>query len=254
VSRVLQVPVPEPGQLVDVRRRRYVVVDIAQSPLPPDILTLNNWQSQRLITLSSVEDDAPGEELQVIWEIEPGATAIDKSPLPRPVGFDVKRLKKRLFLATDAASEGIYLQNHFSRLIHYEIPWNPNRQEQRNGRTTLRELNREMDEAVAKAYGWKDLQLEHGFHETKQGLRYTISEAARREVLDRLLLLNHQRHEEEVKAGLFEQKGSKGKRNVKGVVKEVGGSGMYRLSGAEETGNVEPLVSEDVAQGALFSE
>ena len=78
----------------------------------------------------------------------------------------------------------------------------------------LRELHREMDEDVAKAYGWDDLKLEHGFHETKQGLRYTISEAARREVLDRLLLLNHQRHEEEVKAGLFEKKGAKGK--VKG--------------------------------------
>ena len=75
----------------------------------------------------------------------------------------------------------------------------------------LRELHKEMDEAVAHAYGWDDLELEHGFHETKQGLRYTISEAARREVLDRLLLLNHERHEEEVKAGLFEVKGAKGK-------------------------------------------
>jgi len=80
--------VPEPGQLVDVRRQRYVVVDIAQSPLPPDILTSASWQGQHLVTLSSVEDDAMGEELQVIWEIEPGATAIDKAPLPRPVGFD----------------------------------------------------------------------------------------------------------------------------------------------------------------------
>src|SRR5258708_16994142 len=89
VSRVLQVSVPEPGQLVDVRRRRYVVMDIAQSPLPLDILTPgNSLQSQHLVTLSSVEDDALGEELQVIWEIEPGATAIDKTPLPRPVGFD----------------------------------------------------------------------------------------------------------------------------------------------------------------------
>ncbi len=37
-------------------------------------------------------------------------------------------------LATDAASEGLNLQNHCYRLIHYEIPWNPNRLEQRNGR------------------------------------------------------------------------------------------------------------------------
>jgi hypothetical protein len=79
----------------------------------------------------------------------------------------------------------------------------------------LRELHREMDEAVARAYGWDDLRLEHGFHETKQGLRYTISEAARREVLDRLLLLNHQRHEEEVLAGLFEQKGAKKTKSTK---------------------------------------
>jgi superfamily II DNA or RNA helicase len=40
----------------------------------------------------------------------------------------------RILLATDAASEGLDLQNYCSRLIHYEIPWNPNRMEQRNGR------------------------------------------------------------------------------------------------------------------------
>lgn len=40
----------------------------------------------------------------------------------------------RVLLATDAASEGVNLQNHCSRLIHFEIPWNPNRMEQRNGR------------------------------------------------------------------------------------------------------------------------
>jgi superfamily II DNA or RNA helicase len=40
----------------------------------------------------------------------------------------------RILLATDSASEGINLQNHCHRLLHYEIPWNPNRMEQRNGR------------------------------------------------------------------------------------------------------------------------
>jgi superfamily II DNA/RNA helicase len=40
----------------------------------------------------------------------------------------------RILLATDAAAEGSNLQNHCYRLIHYEIPWNPNRMEQRNGR------------------------------------------------------------------------------------------------------------------------
>jgi hypothetical protein len=69
----------------------------------------------------------------------------------------------------------------------------------------LRRLHLEMDQAVAAAYGWSDLALDHGFHETAQGLRYTISEPARREVLTRLLQLNHQRYEEEVAAGLHEK-------------------------------------------------
>ncbi|WP_405858785.1 DISARM system SNF2-like helicase DrmD [Streptomyces sp. NBC_00090] len=40
----------------------------------------------------------------------------------------------RILLATDSASEGINLQNHCHRVLHWEIPWNPNRLEQRNGR------------------------------------------------------------------------------------------------------------------------
>ena len=75
----------------------------------------------------------------------------------------------------------------------------------------LRALHKEMDEAVAREYGWDNLDLGHGFHETKQGVRYTISEAARREVLGRLLMLNHERYAEEVVMGLHEKGGKKGK-------------------------------------------
>lgn len=71
--------------------------------------------------------------------------------------------------------------------------------------TRLRELHVEMDNAVAAAYSWSDLDLGHGFHKTPQGLRFTISEDARREVLARLLQLNHERHEEEVRQGLHEK-------------------------------------------------
>jgi hypothetical protein len=70
----------------------------------------------------------------------------------------------------------------------------------------LRDLHVEMDHAVAAAYGWSDLKLNHGFHETKQGIRYTISESARREVLQRLLKLNHERYAEEEKQGLHGKK------------------------------------------------
>ncbi len=40
----------------------------------------------------------------------------------------------RSMLATDAASEGLNLQFHCRRIYHFELPWNPNRLEQRNGR------------------------------------------------------------------------------------------------------------------------
>lgn len=73
----------------------------------------------------------------------------------------------------------------------------------------LRELHVEMDTAVAAAYGWDELELGHDFHETQQGIRYTISESARRGVLGRLLELNHQRYEEEVNAGLHKKKGKR---------------------------------------------
>ena len=86
----------------------------------------------------------------------------------------------------------------------------------------LRALHKKMDEVVAKTYGWDDLDLGHGFHETKQGMRYTISETARREVLGRLLKLNHERYAEEVALGLHE-KGAKARKKGKRVIEEKAG-------------------------------
>jgi hypothetical protein len=57
----------------------------------------------------------------------------------------------------------------------------------------FRNLHIEMDRAVAAAYGWT-FDLGHGFHETKQGVRFTISPQARTRVLDLLLALNHERY------------------------------------------------------------
>jgi methylase of polypeptide subunit release factors len=78
----------------------------------------------------------------------------------------------------------------------------------------LRRLHVELDHAVAAAYGWGDVDLDHGFHETPQGVRYTIGPVARVEVLDRLLELNHERYVAEVAAGLHDKKkAAKPKRN-----------------------------------------
>jgi len=40
----------------------------------------------------------------------------------------------RVLVATECLSEGINLQEHFDAVIHYDLPWNPNRLEQREGR------------------------------------------------------------------------------------------------------------------------
>lgn len=57
----------------------------------------------------------------------------------------------------------------------------------------LREIHIEIDHAAMEAYGWQDIELDHGFHSYRQMERFTVSPAARVEILDRLLALNHER-------------------------------------------------------------
>jgi hypothetical protein len=94
----------------------------------------------------------------------------------------------------------------------------------------LREIHVEIDEAVREAYAldeerepaireyekekaseplpsWRELEFGHGFHETRQGLRFTISPQASVDVLDKLLALNHFRYQQEVEQGLHSGKG-----------------------------------------------
>jgi hypothetical protein len=70
----------------------------------------------RVALLDGTTDDDERERIKAVWQ-EP--------PEDDPV---------RVLLATDAASEGISLQRQCHLLAHAEIPWNPNRLEQRNGR------------------------------------------------------------------------------------------------------------------------
>ena len=66
----------------------------------------------------------------------------------------------------------------------------------------LREIHVAIDEAVSSAYGWDDLVLGYGHHETRQGVRWTVAPAVQPEILDRLLELNHERWAEEQRAGI----------------------------------------------------
>ena len=111
----------------------------------------------------------------------------------------------------------------------------------------LREIHVEIDEAVREAYAldeereptireyeakvasaplpsWREIELGHGFHETRQGVRFTISAQARADVLDKLLALNHYRYEQEVKQGLHSGKG-RGASRKKGAGRTPSGTG-----------------------------
>src|SRR6218665_1357598 len=72
---------PERGQLVEVRRRQWVVADV-------DAAGLETGARQHCVTLSSIDEDGLGEELEVVWEIEPGAQVIERAGLPSVTGQD----------------------------------------------------------------------------------------------------------------------------------------------------------------------
>lgn len=96
----------------------------------------------------------------------------------------------------------------------------------------LRALHLQLDQTVLEAYGWGShpataqgsgeppIALRHAFYEVdylpeNDRVRYTIHPEARKEVLKRLLALNHQRRQEEEAQGLWEKKGRKGKKYKK---------------------------------------
>lgn len=70
--------------------------------------------------------DTPG-AIRVLWGGMPDREAIKKA-------FNDPADPVRILVATDAASEGLNLQETARLLLHFEIPWNPSRLEQRNGR------------------------------------------------------------------------------------------------------------------------
>ncbi|WP_300162268.1 DISARM system SNF2-like helicase DrmD [Solidesulfovibrio sp.] len=82
-SGVLLDVVPEPGQLVEVRRRQWVVTDVSCGALS----SAPNG-NQHLVGLSSLDEDSMGEEIQVVWQMEPGAQVLEKAGLPSITGWD----------------------------------------------------------------------------------------------------------------------------------------------------------------------
>lgn len=96
----------------------------------------------------------------------------------------------------------------------------------------LRRIHTEIDESVKEAYGWSDLDLELGHHETAQGPRWTVSPTVRVEILDRLLELNHARHDEEERKGIWPpKKKTRGRAKSKATPVPDLGDGLFQPEG-----------------------
>jgi hypothetical protein len=153
------------------------------------------------------------------------------------VGKSYCRLRKSLLDDGNMGLTKCYNQFHNQKLVEYVEDLLPKEFQKRFGKETwnlynhleikqegeigfkeavprifeLRKLHKEMDEAVLEAYGWSDVNLRHDFYEVdylpeNDNVRYTIHPDARKEILKRLLLLNHKRFEEEVAKGLHKKK------------------------------------------------
>ncbi|WP_217140445.1 Eco57I restriction-modification methylase domain-containing protein [Streptomyces sp. AC627_RSS907] len=106
----------------------------------------------------------------------------------------------------------------------------------------LRNVHRSIDEAVLYSYGW-NIDLQYSFHETRRGLRYTMSSAAQTEILDRLLELNHARYKEEVEKGLHTPEAKRRRAAAR--------KARAKARAAARTPSAAP---EDFDDGALFAQ
>ncbi|MDQ3150985.1 MAG: DISARM system SNF2-like helicase DrmD, partial [Actinomycetota bacterium] len=86
----------------------------------------------------------------------------------------------RILLATDAAGEGIDLQRHCHRVIHYDIPFNPNRLEQRIGRVDRHGQHHRVEVLHFVGAGWEDADA----HSYEADLEF-LSRVARKVAVER---------------------------------------------------------------------
>lgn len=82
VANVPHATAPEPGQLVEARRRQWIVSEVEASSVAPGL------PKRHLVRLGSIDEDALSEEIEVLWELEPGAHVIERAGLPRITGLD----------------------------------------------------------------------------------------------------------------------------------------------------------------------
>ncbi|MEQ8191818.1 MAG: DISARM system SNF2-like helicase DrmD, partial [Candidatus Eremiobacterota bacterium] len=110
------------------------------------------WNNERLIIFTEYKHTLEylqkilikkGEE-KYFKTLYGGMSAKEREEIKYAFQSPVEENPVRILIATDAASEGLNLQKYCRYMIHYEIPWNPNKMEQRNGRIDRHGQTRDM--------------------------------------------------------------------------------------------------------------
>jgi SNF2 family DNA or RNA helicase len=105
------------------------------------------WNRQRIIIFTEYEDtlryleqalrasvaesDLAPDRIRIFRGSTP---ADERDQIKRAFNADPETHPVRILIATDAAREGLNLRAHCNHLFHFDVPWNPSRMEQRNGR------------------------------------------------------------------------------------------------------------------------
>lgn len=146
---------------------------------------------------SWLNDDTEFGEKELRPRIEPWLTSLFQSEhLSLLAGSGLTHAIHRLATGKSAAGMGTVTFKQFSSEIIFASKVSEEGQTGYQGLLELRRLHVELDTAIRDANGWQDLG--NDFHEVEtlpeiDRVRYTISPAARKEVLKRLLAENHRR-------------------------------------------------------------
>jgi hypothetical protein len=105
------------------------------------------WRDTRLIVFTEYADtkrylrqqleaaiDGSDDAERRIMEFHGGMSDEQREEVQRTFNGPPDEYPVRILLCTDAAREGVNLQGYCAHLFHYDVPWNPGRLEQRNGR------------------------------------------------------------------------------------------------------------------------
>jgi len=122
VSLAENLPVDSKAQKV----RRFITELLEEQP-DEKLLLFTEYRDTLDYLLEFIQDEPWADEILVIH------SGVDKEERAR-IEEEFNHGQSRLLFATDAASEGIDLQHSCHIMANYELPWNPNRLEQRIGR------------------------------------------------------------------------------------------------------------------------